>query len=86
MTFSIVLPSLENKHREPMWQPGKTQGGAPQVFAHTGLVRGGSLMLQPTDRAARLRIPAYPARERWFPDAPAYGPRPAPSHSCIPTS
>ena len=36
-----------------------------KVFAHTHLVRGGSLMLQPTDRGTRPRIPAYPPRERW---------------------
>ena len=55
------------------------------AFLHTH-VRGGSLMLQPTGRAARSRISAYPPRERWVPDAPAYRPRRVPSHFFIPTS
>ena len=41
---------------------------------HTHLVRGGSLMLEPTkDIDARLPLcSAYPPRERWVPNGPAY--------------
>jgi hypothetical protein len=39
---------------------------------HTHLVRGGSLMLQPTDGAACPPISGYPPRKRWVLDAPAY--------------
>jgi hypothetical protein len=52
----------------------------------THLVRGGLLKLQPTVRAAHPRFFAYPLRERWVPDAPAYSRAACHSLFCIPTS
>jgi hypothetical protein len=49
--------------------------GARQIFAHTHLVRGGSLMLEPTRAACcwlRSEAFTYPPRPRWVADAGAY--------------
>src|SRR5687767_12855714 len=60
--------------------------GSASGFAHTHLVRGGFLMLEPTRRRRTAEPGAYPPRQRWVPDARAYWETPHGRTRRIPTS